>query len=153
MLDLTKCEPVWPRIISPEEYWWCLLGLFTLYKVTPPHPPTLLSRPVLSPRTQTIFYFLHCSLLSQILSSVQIFLHIGIMFNRHWIITQRTHLEITWLIQHFVCRLYSAKCSACNRIFGKNDFVMRAKTKMFHLDCFRCAACTRHLGKLQHFWL
>merc|ERR1711988_595169 len=42
-------------------------------------------------------------------------------------------------------RLYSAKCSACNKIFGKNDFVMRAKTKMFHLDCFRCAACTRHL--------
>ena len=45
--------------------------------------------------------------------------------------------------------MYSAKCSACKRIFGKNDFVMRAKTKMFHLDCFRCAACTRHLGKLQ----
>ena len=24
--------------------------------------------------------------------------------------------------------------------------VMRAKTKMFHLECFRCAACRRHLG-------
>ena len=24
---------------------------------------------------------------------------------------------------------------------------MRAKTKMFHLECFRCAACRRHLGE------
>jgi len=50
-------------------------------------------------------------------------------------------------------RLYSAKCSACNRIFGKNDFVMRAKTKMFHLDCFRCAACSRHLVSGDEFAL
>ena len=26
--------------------------------------------------------------------------------------------------------------------------VMRAKTKMFHLECFRCAACRRHLGNM-----
>ena len=25
---------------------------------------------------------------------------------------------------------------------------MRAKTKMFHLECFRCAACRRHLGTI-----
>merc|ERR1719211_792820 len=42
-------------------------------------------------------------------------------------------------------RLYSARCSACHSVFTKNDFVMRAKTKMFHLECFRCAACRRHL--------
>jgi len=42
-------------------------------------------------------------------------------------------------------RLYSARCSACQNVFTKNDFVMRAKTKMFHLECFRCAACRRHL--------
>ena len=46
----------------------------------------------------------------------------------------------------FVVRLYSARCSACQNTFTKNDFVMRAKTKMFHLECFRCAACRRHLG-------
>jgi len=42
-------------------------------------------------------------------------------------------------------RLYGARCSACQTVFTKNDFVMRAKTKMFHLECFRCAACRRHL--------
>jgi hypothetical protein len=46
-----------------------------------------------------------------------------------------------------LCRLYGARCSACQTVFTKNDFVMRAKTKMFHLECFRCAACRRHLGK------
>ena len=147
LISLAGADQVRARIISPQEYWWCLLGLFTLYKVTPPHLPTLLSRPVLSPRTQTIFYFLHLSLLHT--SNLIGHPDLSAYWYRHWI-TQRTHLEITWLIQHFVCRLYSAKCSACNRIFGKNDFVMRAKTKMFHLDCFRCAACTRHLGKLQY---
>jgi hypothetical protein len=44
-------------------------------------------------------------------------------------------------------RLYSARCSACKNTFTRNDFVMRAKTQLFHLECFRCSACTRHLGK------
>ena len=53
-----------------------------------------------------------------------------------------------YLLPNF--RLYSARCSACQNVFTKNDFVMRAKTKMFHLECFRCAACRRHLGQYPH---
>ena len=42
-------------------------------------------------------------------------------------------------------RLYGAKCEKCGHIFGKSDFVMRAKNKIFHLECFRCCSCERQL--------
>ena len=63
------------------------------------------------------------------------------LYKNHW-------LTIIYFLSNF--RLYSARCSACQNVFTKNDFVMRAKTKMFHLECFRCAACRRHLGQHQH---
>ena len=45
----------------------------------------------------------------------------------------------------FLSRLFGTKCEKCSRSFGKNDFVMRAKNKIFHLDCFRCVACEKQL--------
>ena len=42
-------------------------------------------------------------------------------------------------------RLFGAKCDKCLRSFGKNDYVMRAKNKIFHLECFQCAACEKQL--------
>lgn len=42
-------------------------------------------------------------------------------------------------------RLFGTKCEKCCRSFGKNDFVMRAKNKIFHLECFRCVACEKQL--------
>ncbi|XP_067666625.1 insulin gene enhancer protein ISL-1-like isoform X2 [Haliotis asinina] len=42
-------------------------------------------------------------------------------------------------------RLFGTKCAKCGLGFSKNDFVMRAKTKIFHIDCFRCVACSRQL--------
>ena len=44
-----------------------------------------------------------------------------------------------------MCRLFGTKCDKCGRSFGKNDFVMRAKNKIFHLECFRCVACEKQL--------
>lgn len=29
--------------------------------------------------------------------------------------------------------------------FTRNDFVMRARDNMYHIDCFRCVACSRQL--------
>uniref|UniRef100_A0A8C9FJM8 ISL LIM homeobox 1 n=1 Tax=Pavo cristatus TaxID=9049 RepID=A0A8C9FJM8_PAVCR len=29
--------------------------------------------------------------------------------------------------------------------FSKNDFVMRARAKVYHIECFRCVACSRQL--------
>lgn len=42
-------------------------------------------------------------------------------------------------------RLFGTKCEKCSRSFGPNDFVMRAKNKIFHLECFRCVACDKQL--------
>ncbi|KAJ8667451.1 hypothetical protein QAD02_009114 [Eretmocerus hayati] len=42
-------------------------------------------------------------------------------------------------------RLFGTKCDKCRQSFNKNDFVMRAKTKIYHMDCFRCSACMRQL--------
>ncbi|KAF2882427.1 hypothetical protein ILUMI_23746 [Ignelater luminosus] len=42
-------------------------------------------------------------------------------------------------------RLFGAKCDKCGSSFSKSDFVMRAKSKIYHIDCFRCSACARQL--------
>lgn len=44
-----------------------------------------------------------------------------------------------------VRRLYGIKCAKCNIGFSKNDFVMRARSKVYHIECFRCVACSRQL--------
>ncbi|GFG35292.1 hypothetical protein Cfor_01350, partial [Coptotermes formosanus] len=41
--------------------------------------------------------------------------------------------------------LFGTKCDKCGLSFSKTDFVMRAKTKIYHIECFRCSACERHL--------
>ncbi|XP_031548525.1 insulin gene enhancer protein isl-1-like isoform X2 [Actinia tenebrosa] len=42
-------------------------------------------------------------------------------------------------------RLFGTKCAKCLQNFSKNDFVMRARNKIYHIDCFRCVACSRQL--------
>lgn len=41
--------------------------------------------------------------------------------------------------------MFGAKCSKCGLGFNKSDFVMRARDKIFHVDCFKCVACSRQL--------
>ena len=41
--------------------------------------------------------------------------------------------------------MFGAKCDKCLRPFDKHEFVMRAKSKIFHTECFRCSACGRQL--------
>ena len=42
-------------------------------------------------------------------------------------------------------RLFGTKCAKCSRTVTKTDFVMRAKNQIYHIDCFRCVACSRQL--------
>ncbi|KAI4499164.1 hypothetical protein M0802_005747 [Mischocyttarus mexicanus] len=42
-------------------------------------------------------------------------------------------------------RLFGTKCDKCSQCFSKNEYVMRAKTKIYHVNCFRCSACMRKL--------
>ncbi|CAF0962213.1 unnamed protein product, partial [Didymodactylos carnosus] len=42
-------------------------------------------------------------------------------------------------------RLFTSKCSKCHQNFTRNDFVMRAKYKIYHTECFRCDICDKLL--------
>ncbi len=40
-----------------------------------------------------------------------------------------------------VYRLFGARCAKCRETFSKNDYVMRARHKIYHIRCFHCVAC------------
>ncbi|NXJ62693.1 ISL2 protein, partial [Rostratula benghalensis] len=42
-------------------------------------------------------------------------------------------------------RLFGIKCAQCRASFSSSDLVMRARDHVYHLECFRCAACGRQL--------
>ncbi|XP_054160623.1 insulin gene enhancer protein isl-1-like isoform X2 [Oppia nitens] len=50
-------------------------------------------------------------------------------------------------------RLFGAKCANCSKSFSKSDLVMRARNKIYHIDCFRCIACSRQLTRGDEFAL
>lgn len=55
-------------------------------------------------------------------------------------------LKPLWNTSAFLfSRLFGTKCAKCSRSVTKNDFVMRAKNQIYHIDCFRCIACSRQL--------
>lgn len=71
------------------------------------------------------------------LELTQGYLHIHIM--------RLTRTLFLSLSRSLPSRLFGTKCDKCGNSFSKNDFVMRAKTKIFHIECFRCSACARQL--------
>ncbi|KAK0425618.1 hypothetical protein QR680_009291 [Steinernema hermaphroditum] len=42
--------------------------------------------------------------------------------------------------------LFGTKCVRCERVFDRQDLVMRARNLVFHVDCFTCFSCDRHLA-------
>ena len=52
------------------------------------------------------------------------------------------------LLQDYV-RLFGAKCDKCHLPFSKEDYVMRAQKKIFHLNCFKCVACGKQFTDLE----
>ncbi|XP_042329935.1 insulin gene enhancer protein ISL-2-like [Sceloporus undulatus] len=42
-------------------------------------------------------------------------------------------------------RLFGVKCGSCSGPFGSSDLVMRARERVFHLECFRCSLCATQL--------
>ncbi|XP_028306133.1 insulin gene enhancer protein isl-2a isoform X2 [Gouania willdenowi] len=41
--------------------------------------------------------------------------------------------------------LFGIKCTKCNMGFCSSDLVMRARDNVYHMECFRCSVCSRHL--------
>ncbi|KAL1462683.1 hypothetical protein WDU94_014500, partial [Cyamophila willieti] len=42
-------------------------------------------------------------------------------------------------------RLFGTKCEKCSLNFKREDFVMRAKNKIYHVQCFCCVVCGKQL--------
>ncbi|KAM9807494.1 insulin gene enhancer protein isl-2a isoform 1-T1 [Neosynchiropus ocellatus] len=42
-------------------------------------------------------------------------------------------------------RLFGIKCAKCNSGFCSSDLVMRARDRVFHMECFRCSVCSQNL--------
>lgn len=66
-----------------------------------------------------------------------------------------THAMVIILILWSILfiRLFAAKCAKCAEGFNKNDFVMRARNKIYHPDCFCCDSCSRPLVSGDEFAL
>lgn len=58
---------------------------------------------------------------------------------------QLSNRKLFLFLFFLIFRLFGTKCDKCGLSFSKNDFVMRAKSKIYHIECFRCAACTKQL--------
>ncbi|MEE6512954.1 hypothetical protein FKM82_020324, partial [Ascaphus truei] len=42
-------------------------------------------------------------------------------------------------------RLFTRRCSQCGGGFLRTELVMRARERVYHVDCFRCSVCSRRL--------
>ena len=69
----------------------------------------------------------------------------GILHYQNYLISPVPYKYLHKYCTFYLFRLFGTKCAKCSCIFTKNDLVMRAKNKIFHIDCFRCAACCRQL--------
>ena len=73
-------------------------------------------------------------------------LHTTLLLSQWSITNPLRHVALTF--HGSLCRfgrLFGAKCSKCSKPFSSTDMVMRARDKIFHIDCFRCCVCAKHL--------
>ena len=53
------------------------------------------------------------------------------------------HLVIRQLMPSDITRLFGSTgyCAACNKVIPAFEMVMRARTNVYHLECFACQQC------------
>ena len=44
-----------------------------------------------------------------------------------------------------VFRRFGPKCSGCGLVISPQDFVRKAREKVYHMDCFTCCVCRKKL--------
>jgi len=55
--------------------------------------------------------------------------------------------------KHDYPRRFYSQCSACQKNLRHNDLIQRAKSNMYHAECFRCEACQKCLQTGDEFTL
>ena len=43
-------------------------------------------------------------------------------------------------------RLFGPKCAGCGNGISPQDYVRKARDKVYHLDCFNCTVCSKQLS-------
>ena len=50
-------------------------------------------------------------------------------------------------------RKFGTKCAGCQQGILPSDFVRRARSKVFHLNCFKCSACRKQLDTGEELYI
>ena len=50
-------------------------------------------------------------------------------------------------------RMFGTKCGGCAQGISPNDLVRRAKSKVFHLNCFTCMMCNKQLSTGEELYI
>lgn len=51
------------------------------------------------------------------------------------------------------CRRFGTKCGGCSQGISPNDLVRRARSKVFHLNCFTCMMCNKQLSTGEELYI
>ncbi len=54
--------------------------------------------------------------------------------------------KMMYLISVSLCRRFGTKCAGCSQGISPSDLVRRARSKVFHLNCFTCMVCNKQLS-------
>lgn len=54
--------------------------------------------------------------------------------------------SVTLLRPGLVCRRFGTKCAGCAQGISPSDLVRKARSKVFHLNCFTCMVCNKQLS-------
>lgn len=52
-----------------------------------------------------------------------------------------------------LCRRFGTKCGGCFQGISPNDLVRRARSKVFHLNCFTCMMCNKQLSTGEELYI
>lgn len=52
-----------------------------------------------------------------------------------------------------VCRRFGTKCAGCSQVISPTDLVRRARSKVFHLNCFTCIVCNKQLSTGEELYI
>lgn len=56
------------------------------------------------------------------------------------------YIYLTWHYFHCFSRRFGTKCAGCLQGISPNDLVRKARSKVFHLNCFTCMVCNKQLS-------
>lgn len=54
---------------------------------------------------------------------------------------------------HPPCRCFGTKCAGCAQGISPSDLVRRARSKVFHLNCFTCMMCNKQLSTGEELYI